>query len=60
MEYKTDRELLIFNIQMTLELLKQPPKANNPEEESKLELVALYTLRDSFSKSIETLEKHLN
>ena len=60
MNYKSDRELLLFNIEMTLELLKQPVKANSLKEEMKLELVSLYTLRDSFNKSIKTLENHLN
>ena len=57
MNYKTDRKLLIFNIEMTLELLKQPAKAANLKEEMKLELISLYTLRDSFNNSIKVLEK---
>ena len=60
MDYKSDRELLLFNIGITLELLRCPAKADNLKEEMKLELVSLYTLRDSFNKSIETLEKHLD
>ena len=60
MDYKSDRELLLFNIEMTLELLKHPVKASNQVEEIKLELMSLYTLRDSFNKSIKTLEKHLD
>jgi hypothetical protein len=60
MDYKSDRELLLFNIEMILELLRQPAKASNLEEEMKLELVSLYTLRDSFDKTIKTLEKHLD
>tara|TARA_Y100000310_G_scaffold300211_1_gene335706 strand:+ start:442 stop:624 length:183 start_codon:yes stop_codon:yes gene_type:complete len=59
MDYKTDRELLLFNIQMTLELLRQPVEANNLKEEMKIELTSLYTLRDSFNNSIKTLEEHL-
>ena len=60
MDYKSDRELLLFNIEMILELLRQPAKANSLKEGIKLELTALYTLRDSFNKSIETLETHLD
>ena len=60
MDYKTDRELLLFNIEMILHLLKQPAKAPSLKEEMKLELVSLYTLRDSFNHSIKTLEKHLD
>jgi len=60
MDYKSDRELLLFNIEMILELLRQPAKANSLKEEVKLELIALYTLRDSFNKSIKTLEKSLD
>jgi hypothetical protein len=60
MEYKSDRELLLFNIEMILELLRKPAKADDLKEEMKLELISLYTLRDSFNKSIETLENHLD
>ena len=60
MDYKSDRELLLFNIEMIFELLRQPVKANSLKEEMKLELTVLYTLRDSFNKSIKTLENHLN
>ena len=60
MDYKSDRELLLFNIEMILELLRQPAKANSLKEGIKLELTALYTLRDSFSKSIKVLEEHLD
>ena len=60
MKYKSDRELLLFNIGMVLELLKQPAKATTLKEGMKLELTALYTLRDSFNSSIKTLENHLN
>ena len=59
MEYKNDRELLLFTIKMTLEMLSKPPKSNNPVEEMQIELISLYTLRDSFNKSIETLEREL-
>ena len=59
MEYKSDRELLLFTIKMTLEMLSKPPKSNDPVEEMQLELVSLYTLRDSFNKSITTLEREL-
>ena len=60
MEYKSDRELLLFNIEMILELLRQPAKADSLKEEMKIELISLYTLRDSFDKSIKVLEKHLD
>ena len=59
MEYKKDREILLFTIKMTLEMLSQPPKSNNPVEEMQLELVSLYSLRDSFNKSITVLEREL-
>ena len=59
MDYKSDRELLLFSIKMTLEMLSKPPKSNDPVEEMQLELVSLYTLRDSFNKSIEVLEGEL-
>ena len=59
MDYKSDRELLLFTIKMTLEMLSKPPKSNDPVEEIQLELVSLYTLRDSFNKSIEVLEGEL-
>ena len=39
MDYKSDRELLLFNIEMILELLKQPARANSLKEEMKLELI---------------------
>ena len=38
MDYKSDRELLLFNIEMILELLRQPAKANSLKEEITLEL----------------------
>jgi len=44
---------------MTLEMLSKPPKSNDPVEEMQLELISLYTLRDSFNKSIATLEGEL-
>ena len=59
MDYRSDRELLLFTIKMTLEMLSKPPKSNDPVEEMQLELVSLYTLRDSFNKSIEVLEGEL-
>ena len=59
MDYKSDRELLLFTIKMTLEMLSKPPISNDPVEEMQLELVSLYTLRDSFNKSIEVLEGEL-
>lgn len=40
-------------------MLSKPPKSNDPVEEMQLELVSLYTLRDSFNKSIATLERAL-
>lgn len=59
MEYKNDREVLLFTIKMTLEMLSKPPKSKNLVEEMKLELISLYTLRDGFNKSIEVLEREL-
>ena len=40
-------------------MLSKPPKSNDPVEEMQLELVSLYTLRDSSNKSIAILEGEL-
>ena len=60
MQYNSDRELLLFNIKMVLELFKKSPEAETEEDELKLQLTGLYTLRDSFNETIHKIEGYLN
>ena len=60
MNCSTQREQLIWKVEVALELIKKPPSVDDPAEEPFIVLTSLYQLRAGFDKTIELLEDALN
>lgn len=55
----SQRERLLWKIEVALELMKQPPNVDDPNEEPFVILTSLYKLRSGFDKTIAELEEML-
>jgi hypothetical protein len=59
MNCETQREQLIWKMEVALELIKKPPAVDDPSEEPYIVLSSLYQLRSGFDKTIRILEEVL-
>jgi hypothetical protein len=59
MNCSSQREQLIWKVEVALELIKKPPAVDDPAEEPYIILTSLYQLRSGFDKTIEMLEEVL-
>jgi len=55
----SQKEQLIWKIEVALELVKKPPAVDDPAEEPFIVLTSLYQLRSGFDKTIGLLEDAL-
>ena len=59
MNCSSQREQLIWKVEVALELIKKPPAVDDPAEEPYIVLTSLYQLRSGFDKTIGILEEVL-
>ena len=59
MNCSSQREQLIWKVEVALELIKKPPVVDDPAEEPYIVLTSLYQLRSGFDKTIGILEEVL-
>jgi hypothetical protein len=55
----TTRESLIETLQLTLNILKEPPDTSDPHALITIDILAITKLRDMFNKNIAFLQRQL-
>ena len=59
MNCNSQRDRLLWKMEVALELMQSPPNVDDPNEEPFVILTSLYKLRSGFDKTIAELEEML-